>query len=173
MRLFLRCLSFILCAAVIFNFLGCASVTQPKEVISAMLETELELLSGRVYSLSEEKGSDGYLSDEMLLSLYGFDRGLSGLVGGAVCLSSFYAPFELAVFLCDSTACTEDVALCFKNRLTVLYNNAVTSSAFCEMTAEEYRAYINGAAVVISGRYVALIISSDTEAVRRAFLSAT
>ena len=121
MKSFLKRAAIFVCATILaFNFIGCADVALPEDVIAAMTEKEIGLFSGRTYSLSKEKGSDGYLSDEMLLSLYGFDRGLSGLSDGAVCLSSFYAPFELAVFVSDSTSCAEDIALCFKNRLSDL-----------------------------------------------------
>ena len=169
-----RCACAILCLLLVsFCISGCSRRADPEEVILSMLECERALGEGRIYSLAAGKESDGYLSGEMLLSLYGFDRELSGLVDGAICLSPFYYPFELAVFVCESTLCAEDIALAFNNRLALLEKNAVFAAPFCQMSPEEYRAYIKDAEVIISGRYVVLIIASDTAAVKRAFLQAT
>jgi len=168
------CAYAILCLLLVsFCFSGCSKRTDPKEVILSMLERERALGEGRIYSLAEGEESDGYLSSEMLLSLYGFDRDISGLVDGAICLSQFYYPFELAVFVCESTLCAEDIALAFHNRLALLEKNAVFAAPFCQMSPDEYRAYIKDAEIIVSGRYVVLIIASDTAAVRRAFLQAT
>ena len=169
-----RCICAFLCLLLILPYLsGCGSHSDPTDVVRAMWDGERALGEGRIYSLSAQKGSESYLSDEMLLSLYGFDRGLSGLSGGALCLSPFYYPFELAVFECESTLCAEDIALAFKNRLRLLGESASSAASFCDMTVEEYRAYINDAEVLISGRYVALIISSDVPNVKRIFLRLT
>ena len=168
-----RILLIFLCFAILICFFGCSSHRSVEEAVALMKEADRTLGKVGFYSLDAEKGSENYLSDEMLLSLYGFDRSLSGLVGGAVCLSPFYYPFELAVFECASTLCAEDVALAFKNRLTTLRKSATVAAPFCDMTAEEYRAYIDDARVLISGRYVALVISSDAAAVVKEFLRST
>ncbi len=162
-----------LCFFLIAGLLGCSGRRAVEEVVISMREADRALGSVSFFSLSEEKGSEEYLSDEMLLSLYGFDRSLSGLVGGAVCISPFYYPFEVAVFECESTFCTEDVALAFNNRIELLRKSASVAAPFCDMTDDEYRAYIDDAQVLISGRYVALIISSDTGAVVKEFLRST
>ena len=169
-----RCICALLCLLLVFScFSGCGAHQDPTDVVRAMWESERSLGEGRIYSLSAREGSDGYLSDEMLLSLYGFDRSLSGLSGGAVCLSPFYYPFEIAVFECNSTSCAEDIALAFRNRVETLLKSASVAAPFCDMTANEYRAYIEDSAVVISGRYVALIISTDVAALRGVFLKST
>ena len=166
-------LSGILCVFLILSLFGCSGRRAVEEVVISMREADRSLGSVSFFSLSVEKGSEEYLSDEMLLSLYGFDRSLSGLSGGAVCLSPFYYPFEIAVFECESTLCAEDVALAFNNRIEALRKNSTVAAPFCDMTADEYRAYIDDARVLISGRYVALIISSDTSAVVKEFLRFT
>ena len=158
------------CFLLVVGLVGCSGRGAIEDIAAAMTAADSSLGDVSFFSLAEEKGSVEYLSDEMLLSLYGFDRSLVGLSGGAVCLSPFYYPFEIAVFECESTLCAEDVALSFNNRIELLRKSASVAAPFCDMTADEYRAYIDDARVLISGRYVALIIASDTRAVVKEFL---
>lgn len=168
-----RLICLIMClSALLTSLSGCAAKTAPEKVVSALCENEIGLGGGRIYYFSAHEGDEGYLPDDMLLSLYGFDRGLSGLSDGAIYLSGFYHPCEFAVFVCESTSTAEDVALCLRNRIDTLRKSAALAAPFCDMTVEEYRAYIESAAVVISGRYVALIISSDAPSAKRAFYRA-
>ena len=165
-----RLISLAVCLLTLLPFVfGCASKTAPEDVVLALSENEIGLGGGRMYCFSATEGDESYLSDDMLLSLYGFDRGLSGLSNGAIYLSGFCYPCEFAVFVCESTSTAEDVALSLRSRVDFLYKNSSVAASFCEMTVEEYRAYIESAAVLISGRYVALIISSDTESAKRVF----
>lgn len=163
----------IICLSALLPSLSdCAAKTAPEEVVSALCENEIGLGGGKIYYFSAPEGDEGYLPDDMLLSLYGFDRGLSGLSDGAIYLSGFYHPCEFAVFVCESTSAAEDVALCLRNRIDTLRKSTVVAAPFCDMTIEEYRSYIESAAVLISGRYVALIISSDATSAKRAFYRA-
>lgn len=156
-----------LCAVLLLS--GCAESATPEDLVRALVANEIGARDGRTYYFSASEGNDAYLSDDMLLSLYGFERELSGLSDGAIYLSGSFHPCEFAVFACDSTATAEDIALYLRSRLDTLDKNAAVAAPFCDMTVEEYRAYIENAAVVISGRYVALIISSDTPSAKKAF----
>lgn len=156
------CITVILCSS-------CAPKSSPDSIVLALAENETGAVGGTLYSLSAEECERGYLSDEMLFSLYGFSRTLRNLSDGAVYLSDFCHPAEFAVFVCEDTYVAEDIALHLHNRLDLLDENAHSASAFCGMTVDEYKEYISCAEVLIYGRYVALIISSDTKAAKRIF----
>ena len=151
---------------------SCAAPKAPKDVLDALVKAEKGKVSGSIYMLSADEGTREYISDTALISLYGFDRTLDGLSGGAVYLSDFCHPVEFAVFLCRDTYTAEDVAMYLKNRVRTLYENASASAPFCDLSEDEYRAYIKNADVAVSGKYVALIISSDTREAKRAFYRA-
>lgn len=163
---------FLLLLALCILLASCSAKASPEEALKAIIDAEVGRTSGSVYSLSAEEGSDSYISDTALLSIYGFDRSLEGLSGGAVYFSDFCHPVEFAVFVCSDTYALEDVAMYLKNRIDTLYKSAVESSAFCGMSEGEYRAYLERAEVVISGHFVALIISSDTSEAKRTLLRA-
>lgn len=152
---------------------SCKSSKEPREIILALIEAEANNPDGQIYHLFANEWEAEYLSNEMLLSLYGFDRGMRGLSGGAVYLSKFKHPCEFAIFVCESTSSTEDISLYLHNRIKLLSDNAEESAKLCNMSAEEYRTYISSAAVIISGRIIALIISSDIKAAKRTFYKAT
>ena len=158
------CITVILCSS-------CAPKSSPDSIVLALAENETDSVGGTLYSLSAEECEREYLSDEMLLSLYGFDRNISPLIDGAVYLSDFCHPCEFAVFICEDSYVAEDIALHFHNRLKLLSESASVSAAFCGMTVEEYKEYISSAEVVTYGRYVALIISTDTKSAKRIFFS--
>ena len=155
----------------VLTFASCAAVP-PENALDALVDSEIGKMGGSIYSLSADESEREYISDTALASLYGFDRTLDGLSGGAVYLSDFCHPVEFAVFLCHSTHTAEDVAMYLKKRVNILYENASKSARFCGMDEGEYRAYIKSAEVVISGKYVALIISSDVGTAKRAFYRA-
>ena len=172
-RATVRILALVLCITILALVLsGCSKKTTVEEIAQALSSAEIGDVGTIMYCLSAPEGSEGYLSDEMLLSLYGFDRALNGISDGAIIPSSFFHPCEFAVFVCTSTSTAEDVALHFNNRLKLLWENAATSAELCGMTVEEYREYIANAAVITSGRYIALIISSDTATAKRVFYRA-
>ena len=165
-------LKFIIAILLTFCLLlsSCSAKASPEEALNSLINAEVGRGAGTAYSLSAPEGTEGYISDTALLSIYGFDRGLEGLSSGAIYLSDFCHPVEFAVFICDNTYALEDVAMHLKNRITSLSKNAAESAVFCGMREEEYRAYIDSAEVVISGHCVALIISSDTSEAMRTLL---
>ena len=151
-----------------------ASCTKQKastdNIINLLTAEETNIPTGRIYSSEAPEGSDGFLSEDILTVAYGFPESFDGLSSAAIRLSSFFHPCEFAVFLCKSANDAEDVALFCRNRIDTLRKYTSSSAELCSMSTEEYSRYIDNAAVVISGRYVALIISSDTRAVKRLFL---
>ena len=158
--------------ALCLSLSSCASNTSPEGVLEALVEAERGRMGGSIYSLSADEGERGYISDTALVSIYGFDRTLDGLSEGAIYLSDFCHPVELAVFLCHSTYAAEDIAVYLKSRLNTLYESASESAHFSGISEDEYREYIKGAEVIVSGKYVALIISSDTREAKRIFCRA-
>lgn len=158
--------------ALLLSSISCAAQgADPFDAVMTLTEKEISLPVGRIYHSSAPEGSDSHLSDEMLSSVYGIPDGYDGIVSAAVRLSSFSHPCELAVFLCKNTDCAEDVALFFRERVDTLTREADYAARFCGLSTEEYLEYVRNAAVIISGRYVALIISSDAAAARKLLYS--
>ena len=81
-------------------------------------------------------------------------------------------PFSVSAVTC----CDFDGKLVYhlfcNQRIRSLMQNASLSAPLCNMSAAEYKEYISGAFVTVSGRYVALIISSDPDSARRTFIKA-
>lgn len=158
--------------ALLLSSLSCAAQTEdPLDVVMTLSEKEISLPVGRIYHSSAPEGSESYLSNEMLSSVYGIPTDYEGILSAAARLSSFSHPCELAVFLCKNTSSAEDVALFFRERVDTLTREADYAASFCGLSTEEYLEYVRNAAVIISGRYVALIISSDTAAARKLLYS--
>ena len=147
---------------------SCTGDPDPRAAVSSVLRCEPSSTSGQIYSLDSKEWEDSYLPDDMLLSIYGFDRSTVSISEGAVYLSGFCHPCEIAVFITPDTKSAEDIALYFHNRLRLLSSNAHTAAATAGMTVEEYRRYIDEAVVIIKGRAVALLISGDIAEAKKA-----
>ena len=161
-------LSAILLLAVMLVMLpSCGNSPPPSEIVNALYENELSPPPGVTLISDAREGSPEYLSPELLRSAYGIDRTRIGIISAAVRLSSFGSPCEFAVFFCNSRSAAEDVALFCRGRIDSLIRNAAGASSFSGIPLSDYLDYLNNAAVIISGRYVALIISSDTAAAKR------
>lgn len=147
---------------------SCAGLpTPPKDIIDTLC-LGAELPSGTVYFT---EAGDGYvLMRELLAVTYGIPLDFDGIESAAVRLSSFKHPCEIAVFLCKSARAVEDISLFCSGRIRSLLDNASASSSLCEMSYEEYVSYVNGGLVVVSGRYVALIIAPDVQRLKRTFI---
>ena len=144
----------------------------PKDVILGLCDAEAGLPSGNIYSTDAEQGSPDFLRPELLAVTYGIPLDFDGVESAAIWLSGVKHPTEFAVFLCKDANAAEDVSLFCNQRLRDLQTNAHLSAPLCEMSEEKYKEYVSSALVTISGRYVALIISSDPRAARRAFVNA-
>lgn len=137
-----------------------------------LCESESGLPGGTLYSSEAREGSQNFLSYDILISAYLFPKDFAGLRSAAVWLPSQGYPYEFAVFICESNSAAEDVALFCRNRLDILNRYAAEAAAFCGMSYDDYVDHIRNAAVLKSGRYAALIISSDPDSAKRAFYSA-
>lgn len=163
-----KALAVFLTVLVLFALPSCGDSTTAPEIIDALLENEIAPPACEKYYSDARIGSSSYLSPQLLSVAYGIPDGFDGIISAAVCLSSAGRPCEFAVFQCKSRAYTEDVALFCRGRIDSLKRNASSSAKFIGMTREDYLRYINNSAVVISGRWVALIISSDTQSALKA-----
>ena len=173
MKHFIMLTAYLLSIAVVLLIVSCKSAPVPPEkAVSAMCEAESMLPSGSLYYSDAPAGSENYLPPALLASAYGIPIGYSGIEKAAVRLSGNGHPCEFAVFLCKDANTAEDVALFCRNRVAALSLNSSFSSKLAGISKEEYDSYISSATVVISGRYVALIISSDAPVAKRAFLKA-
>ena len=144
--------------------------TEPREIILRLCEAEAGLPSGQIYSTDADEGSPHHLRPELLTVTYGIPIDFDGIESGAVWLSGVRHPVEFAVFLCKNANSAEDISVFFNQRIKNLQKNAYLSAPLCDMSVENYKEYLSGASVTVSGRYVALIISSDPHNARRAFL---
>ncbi len=142
----------------------------PKNVVERLCDAEAGLAAGTVYSTDADEGSPHFLRRELLAVTYGIPLNFDGIESGAIWLSGFRHPCEFAVFLCKDANAAEDISLFFNQRIKTLKKNVHVSAPMCKLTAEEYTNYVSGATVTVSGRYVALIISSDPRTARHAFL---
>lgn len=145
----------------------------PAVIIDALCSLEAGLPAGTVYFSEADEGSKGYLPPEMLSVTYGVPESFDGIEKAAVRPSGTGHPCEFAVFLCTDPNAAEDVALFCTQRIESLLKNARAAAALCNMSYEDYTEYVKGATVTVSGRYVALIISSDPKEAGRAFIRAT
>lgn len=148
------------CVVLLLCLTACASheETPAGAILSAMLSCEEGCPAGEIYTRSAEEGEEGYLSESLCSALYGDGRIPAewALVSDyAIFLTAAEHPFELAVFRCNSSDGTEEVAELCARRLAVLRNYWRGSD--CE-------AYTSGGRVVILGNYVLMLVSSNAEA---------
>lgn len=166
-------ISFLLALLTVIGLTSCRTdIPSPREIVGKLLESELSLPIGTTYHSEAAEGSDEYLSAELLSSAYGIPENFDGIISAAVHLSSFGYPCEFAVFYCKSHAAAKDVALFCQERIDTITQNAHAASSFSGMTLEDYLSYLKNSAVIVSGRFVSLIISSDEASARRALYKA-
>ena len=173
MKRFIMLAAYILILAAAVLFASCKRIiTPPESIVHAMCAAEAMLPAGNIYYSDAPEGSEGYLPSALLAAAYGIPDGYEGIEKAAVRLSGGGHPCEFAVFLCKDAKAAEDVSLFCKNRIRSLTLNSAFSSNLTSMTKEEYDGYLSSASVVISGRYVAFMISSDPPSAKKAFLRA-
>lgn len=166
---------FVLLLAALFLCLSLCDCTPhrlPNDIVSEICLAEADIPSGTVYFSEAPEGSDGYLTAELLFTAYGIPKSFDGIESAAVRLSNSGHPFEIAVFLCMDANSAEDIALFCRSRIKTLLRNSLFTSKQCGMSKEEYESYLSEASVTVSGRYVALIVSSDPKHAKRIFINA-
>lgn len=143
----------------LFSISSCTKSANPdcRDILSAMISSEIGLPSGEIYSARAEIGEEEYLSDHLVNSLYGNGKEpvmADGWIDIAIFLPSSAHPCEFAVILCDSEDTSTDTARMLCRRL-----DAIRTAK----GAGEYAKLTENATVTVIGNYALLIISSDTE----------
>ncbi len=137
-----------------------------RQLLQAMTDVEIGLPAGKYYSLSAVEGESEYLSESLLIALYGngeLPRVTEGWLDCALYLPLLDHPCEFAVIYCRDRDCANDTARLLCARLGVLKN---------AKTAPEYKEMLDNAKVIVTGNYALLIISSDSETAISAFKKA-
>ena len=132
------------------------------QVLSALIDAEIGLPAGQIYLSAAPEDDASYLSPDLVAALYGEGElpwQLSLLEDYGLFLSTAQHPCEFAVFRVRARSDTDDVAAMCLARLDTLrihYKNT------------QYASYTQNARVVVIGKYVLLLISSDPEHALRA-----
>ena len=147
----------------ICHFCACARTeASVAEVLDAMIGAEIGLPAGQVYLASAPESGEAYLSPDLTAALYGEGEPpwqLSLVEDYGIFLSTAQHPCEFAVFLTYARSDTDDVAAMCCARLDDLRIHYKDTP---------YAAYLASARVVVSGKYVLLLISSDPDHALRA-----
>ena len=132
------------------------------QVLDALVKAEIGLPAGQIYLSAAPEDDASYLSPDLVAALYGEGElpwQLSLLEDYGLFLSTAQHPCEFAVFRVRARSDTDDVAAMCLSRLDALrihYKNT------------QYASYTQNARVVVIGKYVLLLISSDPDHALRA-----
>ena len=127
------------------------------QVLDALVAAEIGLPAGQIYLSAAPEDDASYLSPDLVAALYGEGEPpwqLSLLEDYGLFLSTAQHPCEFAVFRVRARSDTDDVAAMCLSRLDALrihYKNT------------QYASYTQNARVVVIGKYVLLLISSDPD----------
>ncbi len=119
-----------------------------------------ELPQGRVYLSGAEEGEDSFLSPSLIRSLYGEEgeENLARTEEYAIYLSSFAAPYEIAVFQCYSSQDADRiVALCLSRSDEIRVGLRETT----------YEKLSDCVRIVSKGRYVVMMITEESETLQQ------
>ncbi len=158
MKLFLRFICILICAATILFLPSCGAKERVAslDVVSSLAEGEVALPSGQIYSSTAIEGEEGYISDELLCALYGEGRmppEREEWIEFSFFLSNAEHPCELAVFLCSSPDSASDTARLLCSRIDNVGKIWAHDA--------QYSGYIENASVTVIKNYVVMCISSD------------
>lgn len=149
---------------------ACArSDATPAQVLDALTKAEIGLPAGQVYLASAPEDDAAYLSPDLMAALYGQGElpwQLSLIEDYGLFLSTAQHPCEFAVFRTYARSDTDEVAAMCHARLDTLrahYKAAQAATQSAAQYAEPYAHYVRDARVVVIGKYVLLIVSSDAD----------
>ena len=134
----------------------------PAQVLDALTKAEIGLPAGHVYLSAAPEDHEAYLSPDLMAALYGEGElpwQLSLIEDYGLYLSTAQHPCEFAVFRTYARSDTDDVAAMCHVRLDALRAHYKDT---------QYAYYVHNARVIVIGKYVLLLISSDTEHALRA-----
>ena len=132
------------------------------QVLDALVAAEIGLPAGQIYLSAAPEDDASYLSPELMAALYGEGElpwQLSLLEDYGLFLSTAQHPCEFAVFRVRARSDTDDVAAMCLSRLDALHIHYKDTP---------YASYTQNARVVVIGKYVLLLISSDPDHALRA-----
>lgn len=124
------------------------------DIVSSILESEVDLPAGKIYTSGAKEGEEGYISLDMLKAVFGEGKTLNIFAlwdDIALFLPSSEHPCEFIVIHCSSFVDTTDTALILSSRLSSLKDSK----------GDKYPEYFSDSEVYIIKNYVIMIISSD------------
>ena len=127
---------------------------------------DMELPAGSTYLSAAEEGSEKYLSDHLIESLYGKkakEENFSLIEDYAIYLSSFAAPYEVAIFKCFSSSDTDTVASMCLQRADVLAV-VLRDTGFSYLSER-----VN---VTVRGHFVVMLVAEDIDLAEEVVLKA-
>lgn len=131
-----------------------------RDILLELCETAGDLPTGEIYHAAAEEGESGYLSSEMIESLYGEEgKGIfeETLKDYAVYLSSFAVPCEIAVLHTYSATDAHRVAaMCFSR----------ADEIQVALHRTEWERMGESIEVVVRGRWVVMIVTEANEEVK-------
>ena len=132
------------------------------QVLDALVKAEIGLPAGQIYLSAAPEDDASYLSPDLVAALYGEGElpwQLSLLEDYGLFLSTAQHPCEFAVFRVRARSDTDDIASMCLSRLDALRIHYKDT---------QYASYTQNARVVVIGKYVLLLISSDPDHALRA-----
>ena len=132
------------------------------QVLDALVKAEIGLPAGQIYLSAAPEDDASYLSPDLVAALYGEGElpwQLSLLEDYGLFLSTAQHPCEFAVFRVRARSDTDNVAAMCLSRLDALRIHYKDT---------QYASYTQSARVVVIGKYVLLLISSDPDHALRA-----
>ena len=132
------------------------------QVLDALVAAEIGLPAGQIYLSAASEDDTSYLSPDLVAALYGEGElpwQLSLLEDYGLFLSTAQHPCEFAVFRTRARSDTDNVAAMCLSRLDALRIHYKDT---------QYASYTQSARVVVIGKYVLLLISSDPDHALRA-----
>ena len=141
-----------------FLLASCVNTATPpscRDILTALIDSEVRLPAGSIYSLSTAPGDKEYLSPTLLTALYGNESSekiLEGWLDCALFIPFSAHPCEFAVVYCRDRDTAEDTARLFTARLNHIRN---------AKSAPEHEQMLESASVTIHKNYVFFIISQN------------
>ena len=129
-----------------------------REILAAMIESEVALPAGKIYCATAPFGSDEYLAESTVASIVGngkMPEVCKSWLDCAFFLAVKDHPCELAVIYCQNRDAALDTAKLLTTRLA--------SSKLLKGNSD----YFENAKVTVIGNYALLIVSSDPDAILR------
>ena len=143
-------------------FSSCASdQLSCQEILDALIEGSADLPAGDIYRhTSKDSSADGYMSSYLMEAMYGegFEENFALLQEYSIYISSFEAPYEIAVFKCYSRSDGLKIERMCRRR-------ADTVSVALRETSYYY--LCDNIRVVREGEYVVFIMTDEPKKTER------